>query len=179
MKKSVVLLLVLAIVAAGNVFAQDIRLDKVKFSADVSQLSLNSGVTVTPLQAGGGERKGSPVGAAFLNVLGGWYSWSVGDIFGGALTAGLEAVGLILPVAGVFTIASAVDAEDGEALSTGILMVAGGGAAFAGGAIFGFFRGWSQYKKVNGIAWTGNPFDHVSFGIAPDGGGILAFSARF
>jgi hypothetical protein len=60
-------------------------------------------------------------------------------------------------------------------------MLLGGTGALAGGMIFGFFRGMSQYKKQNAVAagFSGNPLEHVSFGVVPGVGGSLIYSTLF
>jgi hypothetical protein len=104
-----------------------------------------------------------------LNILLGAWSWSHGDIMGGLLTTVLEAGG-----AGLFLFGDSVHGD--IEISVGLV-------AFASGIIYGYVRGSGQYKKKNGIAWTGNPLDHITVVAlpTPDGNfiGDLTFKAAF
>ncbi|MDR1785813.1 MAG: hypothetical protein LBR23_05030 [Spirochaetaceae bacterium] len=110
-------------------------------------------------------------GAGLLNTLGGAWSWTHGDILGGAVTAGLEAAGVVLIIVGI-------TATEPATLSS-ILLPAGGAMVAGGGAGFGQWRGMTQYRKQNPIAvgFNDNPIKHTSFVIAPDlsrKGGVTA-----
>jgi len=121
----------------------------------------------------------TPMMAGLRNMIFGLWSWTNGDIFGGALTAGLEVVGIATVIAGFGIPVS----EETQYVP---LAVAGAGmGVFFGGAIYGYLRGASQHKKQNAettaetpTAWTGNPMDHVSFDIVPNGG-MLTFKMGF
>ena len=120
----------------------------------------------------------APVKAGALNMLGGLWSWQNGDIFGGAMTAGLEGGGLALAIVGFALLANA----DNDNAGPRLLVALGGTLVFTGGAAFGYFRGSSQYKKMNSVAWTGNPMDHITAVALPTPDGIagsLMFRAAF
>jgi hypothetical protein len=129
----------------------------------------NTGLRVD-LLADSGRRPiiGSPFLAGLTNIPLGLWSWMNQDWLGGAITAGAEAGGYLLVLfAGDNT---------GQAL--------GGFGLFLGGVIYGYVRGSGQCKKMNaGVAWTGNPMDHIIATAlpTPEGGlaGSLTFRAAF
>jgi hypothetical protein len=117
-----------------------------------------------------------PMMAGLQNMAGGWWSWAHGDIFGGALTAGLEGGGLIMTIVG-FAMMPTAELEDMGPFG----LAFGGVGVFTVGMIFGMFRGMGEYKKQNAVAagFNGNPLKHVSFGVVPGVGGSLIYSTLF
>jgi hypothetical protein len=165
------------------------QLNAQTFSTDPFPSNANFGFSLAPMQEQGqyqgydpeaikaqNDAKVAPMYAGLKNMAFGLWSWQNGDIFGGALTAGLEVGGIALMIAG-----AAIDPVDDEALGVAMGLIGGGFAVVAGGAVFGYFRGSGQYKKQNAVAmgFDGNTLEHVSFGIVPGVGGSLIYSARF
>lgn len=125
----------------------------------------------------------APMYAGLKNMAFGLWSWQNGDIFGGAMTAGLEGVGLALVITGLAIMPQDGDEDAGDAdkTNTAFIMFASGAVTLGGGALFGYFWGSSQYKKQNAVAtgFGGNPLEHVSFGVVPGVGGSLMYSTSF
>jgi len=165
-------ILVLVCVFAGAVGAQS-------FSGGVQEtpLDLGFGLNLDTLQYGGWDPaeleasryKAEKWKAGTLNMAGGAWSWTHGDILGGALTAGVEAAGVALVVSAFF-------AQD---LDYSIWARLGGGCVAFVGAGIGLLRGMSQYAKQNPVAagFGDNPVKHTSFVVASDtseNGGMTA-----
>jgi hypothetical protein len=124
------------------------------------------------LLASGGRKPivGVPILAGLMNIPLGLWSWVNQDWLGGGITAGAQIGGIVI----------------------GALAVSGGniGMAFAswglflGGTIYGVVRGSSQCRKMNsGIAWTGDPLDHITAVAYPTAegrwSGALTFQTAF
>ncbi|GHU10508.1 hypothetical protein FACS1894151_09930 [Spirochaetia bacterium] len=178
-------LLVLA-VSSGSLYAQNIS----------GGFNRGSGFGLTLFQAQGQypgydpeaikaqqQAAAAPMYAGLKNMAFGLWSWQNGDIFGGAMTAGLEGVGLALVITGLAIMPQdgTPDAGDPDKTATAFLVFASGAVAMGGGALFGYFWGSSQYKKQNAVAtgFDGNPLEHISFGIIPGVGGSLMYSTSF
>ncbi|MDR2374978.1 MAG: P13 family porin [Treponema sp.] len=110
--------------------------------------------------------------ARWLNILFGIGSFSQQDILGGAITAGLEAGGVILVCVGI---AVAVDnnyerwdsggysySED----SSGYVLAALGGALYIGGAIYGYLRPSSFARRSASVAR--GPLDNLNIALVSD-----------
>ena len=143
------------------------------FSLD--PLGISSGVQLNLLSTGrsGAPFPGNRFLAGLLNMPFGIYSWMSRDWWGGAITAGLQIVGLSLYMMPIIT---------GE-LEDGITAVFVGVPLFIAGTIYGYVRGLRHYRQNSTMAWTGNPMDHISVAAMPmpDGNftGHLAFKIAF
>jgi len=137
---------------------------------------------LVPMQSGASDQFAlarEAARAGWLNTTFGIWSWANGDILGGALTTVLQVGGIAIIVVPYFQIGedlgiSLTDALMWPLIGTGVIIV---------GTIFGYVRGSSQFKKqyaaaTTATAWTGNPMDHVSFDIVPNGG-MLSFKVGF
>jgi hypothetical protein len=122
-----------------------------------------------------------PVKAGLQNMVFGRWSWRNDDKFGGALTAGLEGGGLALTIVGLVVPSSGFPKEDTGGFGQKMGVLFGGVVVLTGGIIYGYFRGSGQYKKQNAVGkgFEGNPLEHVGFGMVPDTGGMLIYTARF
>jgi hypothetical protein len=191
MSRKTLLLGLLAVVAVvGQLNAQT-------FSTDLFALKSNTGIT--PFQAQDSNPEAinarqqtatNPIVDGLLNTVGGLWSWSHKDIFGGALTAGLEVGGLAIILIGgiVYPMVAAgsmsENTTDGDLQTMATISTVAwfaGGVAFTSGMIFGFIRGMTQSKKQNSAVagFDGNPLEHVSLSIVPGVGGSLMYSASF
>jgi len=184
-KKIIITLLVLT-AFMGHLSAQSISNAVVSSSLP----GLESGLRLDLLQGGGYDWRNNPdylrssgaSKAGLLNMVFGLWSWQNGDIFGGALTAGLEGGGLLLSIIGLILMG---DADIAISVSYAMTMI--GVGIFGGGMVFGYFRGSDQFKKqfdANTTAWTGNPINHVYFNLVPgvngkNFNGQLGFAASY
>jgi hypothetical protein len=179
-KGKMFLLGLLVLASVGSLYAQSVS----------SDFNFGSGFNLTPLQAQGGypgydedsirrSAMDSPMIAGMKNMLGGWYSWQNNDIFGGAMTAGLEGGGLILTIIGFVRFGSVNVFED----TSPLVMVGIGTGAMVGGMLFGYIKGSMLHKKLHAQTASANPIDHIDVIPVPtsDGGlGLsLAYSVKF
>ena len=156
MKKIVLGLLIMA-VAAGAISAQqtasvdfytgngfNLRLNE-SFMGMGAVSGFSANPALTPFAAN--DMPHEPWGwhpglAGLVNTVFGIWSWTNGDTFGGALTAGLQLGGIILP-----SLAFAVLPR-----TTGFGLwgtaTALGTVAWVSGTVFGFVRGFSQYNRM-------------------------------
>jgi hypothetical protein len=189
MAKKAVLVLFLAVLAAGGVFAQSLGSElnlrdfgaaavssdsafglDLGFATPLSGASRqNSGFALDLLAGGssGGFMTGSPFLAGLLNIFPapiGLWSWLNKDWLGGGITAGLSIGGLTIAVISVM----------GDEISTG-LALAGMGMVVAS-YVYGYIRGSSQCKAIRGLASAtdDNPLSHISFAALPTGNGNFA-----
>ena len=178
---------------AGNVFSQEQK-NSVPGNG-LSSFGVNAGLNLTPYQSESpGNDQWNPWAAGWFNTLGGAWSWSHNDVFGGALTAGLEAGGIVLWIA-YFAVASnppvgsLIDIDSASSgyakwkawSNTTALLGVSAPIVFTGGVVFGLLRGYFECKDQNNAAnvaegFSGNPLKHTSFAIVPsiDGKGLDA-----
>ncbi|GHT98898.1 hypothetical protein FACS1894142_5830 [Spirochaetia bacterium] len=174
--KMVLLGLIVLSVSAGSLYAQSV-------SGDFTR---TPGFNPSPLQAQGGYpgydmeaamAKAAVSKAGYTNMLGGLYSWQNGDVLGGALTVGLEGVGLIGTVLG-FVLAPQLE----PGLFMGVTF--GGAGVLVAGTLVGYFRGTSLYKKLNADTASANPLNHINVLPVPTSDGknvglALSYSMKF
>jgi hypothetical protein len=175
MKKRFLMILVLAVIFTGLAYAEEQNLG-----------TINNDFLLSPMQHDWRAQQAAaaaPMRAGMLNTLFGLWSWMNGDILGGALTAGIEVGGLAIMIIGSSIVGSSEEPSIGATF--GVTM--GGAAVFLGGAIFGYFRGSSQYKKqqdATAMGFDSNPIERINFvpTLSPDGKNMgfgLLYSAKF
>jgi hypothetical protein len=178
MAKKVLFLMVLAVIAAGGMFAGEAGLSFESIGYDTSlavpvlfPAEFDGGFELAPLAEGssasssGGVLTGSKFVAGALNLPLGLWSWLNRDWLGGALTAGLEGGGIVLLIVG--------------AVRQNIPMAFIGLGVFIGGTVYGFKRGWAECGKIQQAgslaeALGENPLKHISLTAAPNGEGGMA-----
>ncbi|MDR2375167.1 MAG: hypothetical protein LBD96_01890 [Treponema sp.] len=175
--KKVFWIVFLGAIAIGLAGAQNFEFDFQNTAPNFSLSGFNTSFRPDTFAEEGGSNSafpGSPLMAGLLNVPFGIYSWMNGDILGGVIVAGLESAALALTIVG--------NNINLDQKAMGIWL----GAAIGGfivAPIYGFVRGSRQYKKLNAVAWTGNPMDHITVTALPtsEGGvaGSLTFRASF
>jgi hypothetical protein len=179
MAKKVLFLMVLAVIAAGSMFAGEAGLSFESIGYDTSlavpvlfPAEFDGGFELAPLAEGssasssGGILTGSKFVAGVLNLPLGLWSWLNKDWWGGGMTAGLEGGGFTLLLVGAF-------------VKESVAMVFIGLGVFIGGAVYGFKRGWAECGKIQQAgslaeALGENPLKHISLAAAPNGEGGMA-----
>ena len=104
----------------------------------------------------GGPWGGHPVVAGFVNTVFGIWSFTNDDFSAGLLTAGLEVGGITLSLIGSSLYKSWYD-KGGSATVAQIIYYAGYGA-LVGGAIYGFYKGYTQYNTKMAAARSARSF---------------------
>ena len=116
--------------------------------------------------AQGGPWGGHPVVAGFVNTVFGIWSFTNDDFPGGILTAGLEAGGITLAIIGSSLYRSWY--YDGGSTTVALILYYAGYGALAGGSIYGFYRGYTQYNTKTAAtrsfaeALGDNPLNNIS-----------------
>ena len=119
----------------------------------------------------GGPWGGHPVVAGFANTVFGIWSFTNSDISGGLLTAALEAGGITLSIIGSSLYRSWY--YDGGSTTVALIIYYAGYAALAGGSIYGFYRGYTQYNTKTATARSfaeaisDNPMNNISLVVFP------------
>jgi len=176
----------------GNAFA----VASIETFAAPAQSAFGTSALLTPLQEGGvgaGARIpwGANTGIAGLtNAIGGIWSWTNGDIMGGAIIAGLEIIGIPLGIIGAQMLARDAASpgflsDSAPAIFTG--MAIGGPLLALGGAVFGVYRGVTQYNKMAAdagisLAKADSPMDNLTVAMLPTGNGLVgqvAYTVRW
>ena len=109
---------------------------------------------------------GHPVVAGFVNTVFGIWSFTNSDLSGGLLTAGLEASGIALWIIGSSLYSSWY--SSGGSTTVALILYYAGYGVLAGGSIYGFVRGYTQYNKKMiaarsfSDALSGNPLNNIS-----------------
>jgi len=115
---------------------------------------------------------GIPIVAGLVNTFFGTWSWINKDWLGGGITAGVQIGGVVIMAIGM-----------ADNTLWGMYQGLIGAGVFVGGAVYGLIRGITQCKSMNSMAWTGNPFDHITAAVLPasDGGftGNLTFMMSY
>jgi hypothetical protein len=199
MVKKAVLVLALAVLAAGGVFAQSLggelnlgNFGAAAVSADsgfgfAAPLSgafrQNSDFTLDLLADGTGGSSGgwmteSLFVAGLLNIPFGLWSWMNKDWLGAGITTGLYAIGITTMVVSNVGLVN----EDNA-----LIVMIGALVGLIGAPIYGYIRGSGQCETIqarNFANATGdNPLSHISLVALPTGkgnfGGVLTWSSSF
>ena len=118
---------------------------------------------------------GHPVVAGFVNTAFGIWSFTNKDLSGGLLTAGLEAGGITLWIIGSSLYSSLL--SKGSSTTVPLIMYYAGYGVLAGGSIYGFVRGYTQYNKKTIAAGSltealsDNPLNNISLVAFPTSDG--------
>ena len=134
----------------------------------------NTGTFLTPFADEGAVIPwgGNPFFAGLANTVFGVWSWTNQDIFGGALTTGLEVGGIAITVVALLSSLNSVYNLDVERGFSAVYQSLIGSAIFTGGAVFGFIRGITQYNKMMRVvgyakANNDNPMNNISLVVLP------------
>ena len=124
---------------------------------------------------------GNPFFAGLANTVFGIWSWTNQDIFGGALTTGLEVGGIAITVVALLSSLNSASTGDVEGGLSAVYQSIIGSAIFTGGAVFGFIRGITQYNKMMraaDYAKAYNPMNNISLVVlpTPDKGVVGSFT---
>jgi hypothetical protein len=168
MKKNI-FFLVLAVVAAGGIFAQGYDSDlntNLPLGGLLAPSSYVTGADLTQY-ADGVKWGGNAFFAGLANTVFGIWSWTNGDILGGVITTVLEAGGWGVMIGAMAMGNNSADYE--EALEAIGLYVAGG-LLLATGWVYGLITGMVQFSKRSAStakAFNENPMKNMSFVLLP------------
>jgi len=181
--KRVLLLLALALIIAGGIFAQENLNETFNVGNSLGfnpmeTLSFNSGFQLD-MMSDGGQREpfgGIPLVAGLMNMPLGLWSWLHQDWLGGGITAGLFIGGTILIIT-----------AEGDA---GVFQLLAGVGMLLASPVYGFFRGMSQFRQMQAASFAeainDNPLNNISFVALPtfnDGrvgaAGIFTYSLSY